>query len=546
MTVVDAHVHFWRLARGDYAWLTPDLATLYRDFVPDDLIATLDAHGVDAIVAVQAAQTEAETRYLLQLARAQPRIAGVVGWVDFDAADAAARIAALCAEGGGLLKGLRPMVQDLADPQWLARPSLDPAFDALLRHDLAFDALVKPLHLPALQARLQRHPQLRVVLDHAAKPAIGGDGFAAWADGLAQLARHPTVLCKLSGLLTELPDGAAAAAIAPYVAQVFACFGAQRVMWGSDWPVLTQRAGYGDWLAQARALVARHAAAHAADVFAGTARRFYHLPEFPPSPARNCHDDPSPPEPHMSGRLHGKRCLITAAGAGIGRESALACAREGAQVLATDIDAAALQALAAESATIATQALDVTDAAAIQALVAANAPFDVLFNCAGYVHQGSILDCDEPAWRRSFAINVDAMYYLCQAVLPGMLAQGRGSIVNMSSVASSIKGVPNRFAYGVTKAAVIGLSKAIAADYVAKGIRCNAICPGTIKTPSLGERVKALGGDEQAVWKSFTDRQPMGRLGDPREIAQLVVYLASDESSFTTGQTHIIDGGWSN
>ncbi|WP_413894700.1 SDR family oxidoreductase [Pantoea ananatis] len=149
-------------------------------------------------------------------------------------------------------------------------------------------------------------------------------------------------------------------------------------------------------------------------------------------------------------------------------------------MLATDIDAAALQALAAEADGIVTQTLDVT------------------------------------RWKRSFAINVDAMYYLCQAVLPGMLAQGRGSIVNMSSVASSIKGVPNRFAYGVTKAAVIGLSKAIAADYVAKGIRCNAICPGTIKTPSLGERVKALGGDEQAVWKSFTDRQPMGRLGDPR------------------------------
>ncbi|MBB3803460.1 2-keto-3-deoxy-L-fuconate dehydrogenase [Xanthomonas arboricola] len=245
-------------------------------------------------------------------------------------------------------------------------------------------------------------------------------------------------------------------------------------------------------------------------------------------------------------RLHGKRCLITAAGAGIGRESALACARAGAQVIATDIDAAALQALAAESDAITTQLLDVTDASAIAALVAEHGPFDVLFNCAGYVHQGSILDCDEPAWRRSFSINVDAMYYTCKAVLPGMLERGRGSIINMSSVASSIKGVPNRFVYGVTKAAVIGLSKAIAADYVAQGVRCNAICPGTIKTPSLAQRVQALGGDEQAVWKSFTDRQPMGRLGDPREIAQLVVYLASDESSFTTGQTHIIDGGWSN
>ncbi|GHH53840.1 2-keto-3-deoxy-L-fuconate dehydrogenase [[Pseudomonas] boreopolis] len=245
-------------------------------------------------------------------------------------------------------------------------------------------------------------------------------------------------------------------------------------------------------------------------------------------------------------RLQGKRCLITAAGAGIGRESALACAREGALVLATDVDAAALDALAAEHPAIAVQALDVTDPAAIAALVEAQGPFDVLFNCAGYVHQGSILDCDAEAWRRSFAINVDAMYHTCRAVLPGMLARGRGSIVNMSSVASSIKGVPNRFAYGATKAAVIGLSKAIAADYVARGIRCNAICPGTVKTPSLAQRVAALGGDEQAVWKSFTDRQPMGRLGDPREIAQLVVYLASDESSFTTGQTHVIDGGWSN
>lgn len=245
-------------------------------------------------------------------------------------------------------------------------------------------------------------------------------------------------------------------------------------------------------------------------------------------------------------RLSGKRVLITAAGAGIGRESALACAREGAQVLATDLDAAALASLAAEQAGIRTAPLDVTDAAAINALVAAHDSFDVLFNCAGYVHQGSILDCEEASWRRSFAINVDAMYFLCQAVLPGMLAQGRGSIINMSSVASSIKGVANRFAYGTTKAAVIGLTKAIAADYVAKGVRCNAICPGTVRTPSLAARVKALGGDEEAVWKSFTDRQPIGRLGDPREIAALVVYLASDESSFTTGQTHIIDGGWSN
>lgn len=248
----------------------------------------------------------------------------------------------------------------------------------------------------------------------------------------------------------------------------------------------------------------------------------------------------------MSGRLQGKRCLITAAGAGIGRESALACAREGALVLATDIDTQALASLAAEPGSIETQVLDVTRPEDIAAFVSAQGSFDVLFNCAGYVHQGSILDCDQEAWRRSFAINVDAMYSLCRAVLPAMLAQGRGSIINMSSVASSIKGVPNRFAYSTTKAAVIGLSKAIAADFVTQGIRCNAICPGTIKTPSLSMRVAALGGDQDAVWKSFIERQPMGRLGRPEEIAALVVYLASDESSFTTGQTHIIDGGWSN
>jgi 2-keto-3-deoxy-L-fuconate dehydrogenase len=246
----------------------------------------------------------------------------------------------------------------------------------------------------------------------------------------------------------------------------------------------------------------------------------------------------------MSMRLAGKRCLVTAAGAGIGRAAALAFAREGANVLATDIDASALQSLASEDNTIRTAALDVTDAAQIASLVQANPGIDVLFNCAGYVHAGTILDTDEAAWRRSFAINVDSMFRLCKAVLPGMLDRGKGSIVNMASVASSVKGVPNRFAYGATKAAVIGLTKAIAADYVAHGVRCNAICPGTIKTPSLEQRVAALGGDREAVWKSFIDRQPMGRLGASEEIAALVVYLASDESSFTTGAIHVIDGGW--
>lgn len=247
----------------------------------------------------------------------------------------------------------------------------------------------------------------------------------------------------------------------------------------------------------------------------------------------------------MSGRLAGKHCLLTAAAAGIGRATALAFAAEGADVLATDIDAAGLEALQAAQPAIRIARLDVTDATQIAALAAANPGIDVLFNCAGWVHAGSILDTTDAAWRRSFAINVDAMFHLCKAVLPGMLARRCGSIVNMSSVASSVKGVPNRFAYGATKAAVIGLTKSIAAEYVTRGVRCNAICPGTVKTPSLEQRVAALGGDPQAVWKSFTDRQPMGRLGAPEEIARLAVYLASDESSFTTGAIHVIDGGWS-
>jgi 2-keto-3-deoxy-L-fuconate dehydrogenase len=245
-------------------------------------------------------------------------------------------------------------------------------------------------------------------------------------------------------------------------------------------------------------------------------------------------------------RLATKRCLITAAGAGIGRATALAFAREGGAVLATDIDMEPLRSLSSDDASIRVAELDVTDPTAIATLVDANPGIDVLFNCAGYVYAGTILDTDVSEWRRSFAVNVDSMFYLCKAVLPSMLERRHGSIINMASVASSVKGVVNRFAYGATKAAVVGLTKALAADYVGSGIRCNAICPGTVNTPSLGARVAALGGDQDAVWKSFVDRQPIGRLGDVAEIAALAVYLASDESSFTTGTIHIIDGGWSN
>lgn len=243
-------------------------------------------------------------------------------------------------------------------------------------------------------------------------------------------------------------------------------------------------------------------------------------------------------------RLISKRCLVTAAAQGIGRETAHAFAREGAKVVATDINEVALKAWASGVPSIECLRLDVTDASAVDALVSRLGPIDVLFNCAGYVHQGTILDCTPEDWQRSFSINVESMYRLTRAVLPGMLARGQGSVINMSSVASSIKGVPNRFVYSATKAAVIGLTKAIAADFVGRGIRCNAICPGTVQTPSLGERVAALGADVDANWRSFIQRQPMGRLGEAREIAALAVYLASDESAFTTGQTHIIDGGW--
>ncbi len=244
------------------------------------------------------------------------------------------------------------------------------------------------------------------------------------------------------------------------------------------------------------------------------------------------------------GRLESKCCLVTAAAQGIGRQTAEAFAREGAQVVATDLNDTALRQWSTAHPNIDSRRLDATDRMAIEALVASLGSIDVLFNCAGFVHQGSILECCETAWRKSFQINVDSMFYLARAVLPGMLARGRGSIINMSSVASSIKGVPNRFVYATTKAAIIGLTKSIAADFVAKGVRCNAICPGTVNTPSLTERVAALGGDRDANWRSFVQRQPMGRLGEASEIAALAVYLASDESSFTTGQVHIIDGGW--
>jgi 2-keto-3-deoxy-L-fuconate dehydrogenase len=248
----------------------------------------------------------------------------------------------------------------------------------------------------------------------------------------------------------------------------------------------------------------------------------------------------------VSGRLSGKSALVTAAAQGIGRASATAFAREGAHVIATDIDTARLGAL--EDCDL--RRLDVTDPAAIAALAESVGPIDILFNCAGVVFNGSILECSDQEWDTSLSLNVTAMYHTIRAFLPGMLRRGRGSIVNMSSVASSVAGVPNRFAYSASKAAVIGLTRSVAVDFVARGIRCNAICPGTVDSPSLRDRIRAQatanGRTEDDVRASFMARQPMGRLGTPEEIAMLAVYLASDESAFTTGTISVIDGGWTN
>jgi 2-keto-3-deoxy-L-fuconate dehydrogenase len=240
-------------------------------------------------------------------------------------------------------------------------------------------------------------------------------------------------------------------------------------------------------------------------------------------------------------RLNGKIAFITAAGQGMGRAAAVAFAAEGARVWATDINAKALESLA-NVPNAKTRALDVTDGAAVERLAQEVGGVDVLFNCAGYVHHGTILDCTEQEWDKSFDVNIKSMYRVTRAFLPGMLGKGKGSIINMASVVSSIRGVPNRFAYGTTKAAVVGFTKAIAADYVRQGVRCNAVCPGTIDTPSLRARIDALPDPVQAR-KDFTARQPMGRLGTTDDIAPLLVYLASDESSFATGVAFSVDGG---
>lgn len=249
----------------------------------------------------------------------------------------------------------------------------------------------------------------------------------------------------------------------------------------------------------------------------------------------------------VSARLNGKTIFVTAAAQGMGRASVLALAREGARVIATDIREDLLQSLRDEVIAKGAVApdvhkLDVTAPGAIEALIKASPPIDVLFNCAGFVHQGTILQATEDDWDFSFEINVRSMVRSIRAVLPGMISRKSGSIINMASVCSSIKGLPNRAVYGTTKAAVLGLTKSIAADYVTQGIRCNAICPGTVETPSLHQRMAQL-GDVQEARRMFTARQPMGRLAQAEEIVPIIVYLASDESAFATGQAFNVDGG---
>ena len=272
--IIDAHQHFWQLERGDYGWLTPDLAPLYRDFMPDDLAPHLSRHCISGTILVQAAPTVAETEFLLDLADQTPFVLGVVGWVDFEAQAAADEIARLAQHP--LLIGLRPMIQDIADDDWMLRDDLTPAFEAMIRADLTFDALVLPRHLSRLRELLSRHPNLRTVIDHAAKPEITGGLFEGWAKDMAILANETNAYCKFSGLLTEAGDNWKPADVAPYVAHLMEHFGKQRLVWGSDWPVLTIAADYGTWVDMANSFIPNERECEA--IFGSNAVNVYRLP----------------------------------------------------------------------------------------------------------------------------------------------------------------------------------------------------------------------------------------------------------------------------
>jgi len=275
MMLVDAHQHFWRLADRNGAWPPPDLAAIYRDFFPADLAPLLAQHGVARTVLVQSMPGEDDTRFMLGLARAHTFIGGVVGWVDLKAPDAPARIAALA--GDSLLKGLRPMLQDLEDDDWIADPALAPAVDAMLRHGLSFDALVLPRHLPALHAFALRHPDLPIVIDHGAKPLIAQGTLEPWRSDIARLAALPQVSCKLSGLVTEAGADWDLDRLRPYVDHLLDCFGPRRLIWGSDWPVLNLAADYARWLGACASLLDGLSGADRLAVFGLNALRFYRI-----------------------------------------------------------------------------------------------------------------------------------------------------------------------------------------------------------------------------------------------------------------------------
>ncbi len=271
--MIDAHQHFWAVARGDYGWLTPNSGVLYRDYRPDDLAPHLARHGIAATILVQAAETVAETRFLLDIAQRTPFVAGVVGWVDFTAPDAPARIAELAQDR--LLVGLRPMVQDIADDDWLLRADLRPAMDTMVACGLCFDALVLPRHLPQFPVFIDRYPDLAIVLDHAAKPFIRKGLLDPWRADIAAIAARPRITCKLSGLVTEAAQDWTVDALRPFVAHLLTCFGPGRLMWGSDWPVVQTAGGYQAWRTAAEQLLAGLDESSRAAVFGGNAAAFY-------------------------------------------------------------------------------------------------------------------------------------------------------------------------------------------------------------------------------------------------------------------------------
>ena len=273
--LIDAHHHFWRIGQNDCAWPTPDLAAIYRDFLPEDLAAIGAPLGLTGGVLVQSQPSDRDTDWLLDLAEHEPLVLGVVGWTDLAAPDAPERIAALA--GRPKLRGLRPMLQSLADDAWIADPGLDPAIDAMVAHGLSLDALVFTRHLPHLRGLAERQPDLAIVIDHGAKPPIAAGELQPWTGEIAALAELPQVHCKLSGLLTEAAPGADPRTLAPYVAHLVAAFGPRRLMWGSDWPVVGLAGAYGDWLELARTLSGLTSTRDLADLFGETARRFYRL-----------------------------------------------------------------------------------------------------------------------------------------------------------------------------------------------------------------------------------------------------------------------------